>query len=290
MSVEAEEDNMTITDAQVHIWEADRPDRRWPELGHTYKHGPDTLSAEMMLAAMNEAGVDRAVLVPPSFEGDRNDVCLAAAAAYPDRFAVMGRIPLDRRDEAEPMLLAIPDESGMLGVRLTFSRGPAENWLDDGTADWVWPVLEANDIPAMVFPPDKLDRVARIAADYPNLRLLIDHLGLRTTLKDAEILPRIEALLELAVHPNVGVKATCLASYVSDPYPHPSLHEPIRRVVDAFGPRRVFWGSDTSRLDEPYRKVVTLFTEELDFLSAEDQEWIMGRAISEWLGWPESSR
>lgn len=277
---------MVITDAQLHIWEADRPDRPWSPIGNTYSHGPATLTAENMLSQMDEAGVDRAILVPPSFEGDRNDVCLAAAAAYPDRFAVMGRIPLDNRAEAEPVLQGLKEEPGLLGVRLTFSRGDAEHWLDDGTADWVWPVLEEHGIPAMVFPPDKIDRIAKIASAHPGLRLLIDHLGLRTSLRDGEIVPRIEDLITLAALPNVGVKATCLPSYVSEEYPFPSLHPVIKRIFDAFGPQRVFWGSDVSRMGLPYRQVVTLFTEKLPFLSEDDKEWIMGKAISQWLGWP----
>ena len=137
----------------------------------------------------------------------------------------------------------------------------------------------------MVFPPDKIDRILKIAAAYPGLRLLIDHLGLRTSLRDEEILPRIEDLITLAAMPNVGVKATCLPSYVSEEYPFPSLHPVIERVFDAFGPERVFWGSDVSRMGHPYRAVVTLFTDEFPFLSADDKEWIMGKAISRWLGW-----
>jgi hypothetical protein len=57
-------------------------------------------------------------------------------------------------------------------------------------------------------------------------------------------------------------------------------------VVEAFGPRRVFWGTDLSHLPCPYRQAVTLFTQELDYLSTADKEWIMGRAIAEWLNWP----
>jgi L-fuconolactonase len=57
-------------------------------------------------------------------------------------------------------------------------------------------------------------------------------------------------------------------------------------VVDAYGPRRVFRGTDLTRLPCPYRQAVTLFTEELDFLSSDDKEWIMGRGIAEWLGRP----
>jgi hypothetical protein len=72
----------------------------------------------------------------------------------------------------------------------------------------------------------------------------------------------------------------------SAPYPFPSLHQHIRRVVDAYDPQRVFWGTDRTRLSCPYRQAVTLFTEELEFLSDEDRERIMGRGIAEWLGWP----
>lgn len=47
----------------------------------------------------------------------------------------------------------------------------------------------------------------------------------------------------------------------------------------------MFWGSDLSRLPCTYRQVVTLFTEEIPWLTANDKEWIMGRGVCEWLGW-----
>ena len=28
-----------------------------------------------------------------------------------------------------------------------------------------------------------------------------------------------------------------------------------------------------------------MFTEEMPWLSADDQEWIMGRGVCEWIGW-----
>jgi L-fuconolactonase len=40
------------------------------------------------------------------------------------------------------------------------------------------------------------------------------------------------------------------------------------------------WGTDLTRLPSSYRQAVTLFTEELDFLSDADQAWIMGRGIA----------
>ena len=61
----------------------------------------------------------------------------------------------------------------------------------------------------------------------------------------------------------------------------------IRRLFDAFGPRRCYWGTDltNSYNKATYKQRITHFTETLDFLSAEDKEWVMGRAILERLGW-----
>ena len=59
----------------------------------------------------------------------------------------------------------------------------------------------------------------------------------------------------------------------------------MRRVYDAFGPQRMMWGSDRSRLHGSYRQCATMFTEEMHWLSSADLDWIMSRTLSEWLGW-----
>src|ERR1700723_3679939 len=91
-----------ITDAQVHLWAANHPDRPWPAGAEARARRPIPLEVDELLSEMDPAGVDRAVIVPPSWEGNRNDVALAAAAAHPDRFAVLGRPPLDTRDPHAP--------------------------------------------------------------------------------------------------------------------------------------------------------------------------------------------
>lgn len=68
-------------------------------------------------------------------------------------------------------------------------------------------------------------------------------------------------------------------------YPYRALHPYLRRVYDAFGPKRMFWGTDLARLPCTYRQAVTMFTEEIPWLTRVDKEWIMGRALCEWLGW-----
>lgn len=75
--------HMLITDAQVHLWEPNRPDRPWPGTPIRPPHRLNGFSAEETLVEMDLAGVDRAVVVPPNWVGDNNQTALEAAARYP---------------------------------------------------------------------------------------------------------------------------------------------------------------------------------------------------------------
>src|SRR6202171_6801822 len=87
---------MQIVDSQVHIWAPNTAERPWVAGMEGRAHLAEPRGYEQLLRMMDEAGVDAAVLVPPSLEGDRNDLCVEAAQKYPHRFSVMGRIALDR--------------------------------------------------------------------------------------------------------------------------------------------------------------------------------------------------
>jgi predicted TIM-barrel fold metal-dependent hydrolase len=234
---------------------------------------------------MSAAGVDRVILVPPSWEGYRNDYALEAAQKYPDRFAVMGKVPLN--DPASKTRMAgWLNQPGMLGFRISFRHSGTHSYLDDGTADWFWSDCERHDIPVMIFAPFAVAKIGQIAERHPGLRVIVDHMGLNTQWKGKDLAPGVDLLLEFARLKNVGVKVSCLPCYVAEAYPYQALHSQIRRVVEAFGAERLFWGTDLSQLPCTYRQAVTLFTEELNFLTATDKEWIMGRALATWLRWP----
>ena len=276
-----------IVDAQVHLWKEEAPDRPWPSWGRRVCHMPQPLSYEKMLSIMDAVGVDRAIVVPPSWEGDRNDYALEAARKHPDRYAVMGRIALDD-PQSRKLLPAWLDTPGMLGIRITFSYGK-ESWLRDGTTDWFWAAAEQAGVPVMVHPPNFIPEIAKIAERHPRLKLIIDHFGLSRQMARDNVVP--EAMLAtatLARYPNVYVKTSSTATYSNAPYPFRDLNPYIRKVVEAFGPRRCFWGVDLSICYDkiPYRQHITHFTEELDFLSDEDKRLIMGESILDCLGWP----
>lgn len=276
---------MQIIDSQVHIWAAETPDKPWDRVDAAKPHRPEPLGHEELLREMDGAGVARAVLVPPTWESDRNDTSMEAARLHPDRFAVMGRLTLDAPESRERMA-TWKDQPGMLGIRLTFHRGRYRTWLEDDAIDWFWAAAERYDVPVMALAPHALPKLGEIAARHPGLRLAIDHMGLNSSLIGKPLEPIIDGVIRLAALPNVVVKASALPCYSTESYPYPSLHPQVRRVVDAFGPERVFWGTDLSHLPCPYRQALTLFTEELDNLTADEKEWILGRAIAEWLDWP----
>ncbi len=97
--------------------------------------------------------------------------------------------------------------------------------------------------------------------------------------------PMWDPVLALAKHSNIAVKATGQAGYALDEYPFRSIHPRLRQVYDAFGPQRMFWGTDITRMPCSWRQCVTLSTEELPWLTGRDLGPVMGRAFCDWIGW-----
>ena len=276
---------MDIVDSQVHIWGADTPERPWPPGRAAEAQKPYPVDKEALLLQMDLAKVRRMVLVPPSWEGERNDLALDAARTHPDRFAVMGRLAI--QDPASRGRVADwKKQSGMLGMRFTFHNEHYRHFLTNGTADWLWPAAEKAGIPLMVLVPGALDHLDRIAGEHPTLKLIIDHVGLDRRGKGANVWDDLPAVCALARHPNVAVKASGMPSLSREPYPFRDLHPRIRVLVDAFGPSRTFWGTDLTRMPCSYYECIALFTEHLPWLRGPDLEQVMGRAICDWLDWP----
>lgn len=273
-----------IVDAQVHLWKAESPD--WPWVPGRKPQLPEPFTIEKLVPLMDEAGVDRAVIVPPSWPGDRNDYGLEAARRYPDRFAVMGRITLQNPESAK-LLPTWRQQPGMLGIRVTFMRDQAA-LLTSGTADWLWPAAEKAGLPIMFLAPGNIPRFAPIAERHPGLPLIIDHMSLmQETAQEGKIPQAIDDVVALAKYPNVSVKLSSAPTYSFEPYPWRDMTEHIKRCFDAYGPQRCYWGTDLTNAyaKSTYRQRVTHFTEELPFLSEEDKDWVMGRAILQRLGW-----
>jgi L-fuconolactonase len=278
---------MLVTDAQVHLWEVSRSDRPWPA-DRNEPHAASGWSAEEMLAEMAAAGVDRALIVPPTWVGESNLTALEAVAKYPAQFAIMGRFDVDAPDARE-QLSRWKQQPNMLGIRMTFGYMPSVEAIDNGSLDWYWATCEQFGIPLMLNLPGMADKAGPIATRYPSLTIVVDHMGLKHGTGATQMAEQGE-VLALAKHPNVYVKVSCVPNYSAEPYPHYDIQPYLKLLYETFGARRLFWGADITRLQGSYSDCVRLFREGLDFLSKEDREWILGRSLAEALGWPEGAQ
>jgi hypothetical protein len=75
---------MTVIDAQVHVWSAEPPKQSWSPGGAARVHCPTPLGKDELLRNMDAAGVDRAIIVSLSWEGNRTDLAMKAALLHPE--------------------------------------------------------------------------------------------------------------------------------------------------------------------------------------------------------------
>ena len=273
-----------IIDSQIHMWKANTPD--WPWVPGTRAQLPEPMTIERVIPMIDDAGVDRVVIVPPTLAGERLDYGQEAVRRYPGRFAIMGRVNLDDPQNAA-RFPTWRQQPGVLGIRLNIA-GKEAAWLTDGTADWFWPAAEKSKIPIMFLTTGQTHLFGNIAERHPQLLLIIDHMGVSSeAVRNHKLAEAIAELAALAKYPNVSVKLSAAPLFSSEPYPFNDVNPHIHRLFDVFGPQRCHWGTDVtnSYAKATYRQRVTHFTEELKFLSEEDKDWIMGRSIAERLGW-----
>jgi predicted TIM-barrel fold metal-dependent hydrolase len=198
----------------------------------------------------------------------------------------MGRIALNDPTTAR-RFPTWREQPGVLGIRLNIA-GEQAAWLTDGTADWFWPAAEKAGIPVMFLTTGQTHQFARIVERHSRLVLIIDHMGVSSeAVRNKAMAAAIDQSVALAKYPNVSVKLSAAPAFSSEPYPFRDVTPHIRRLFDAYGPQRCYWGTDmiNSFAKATYRQRITHFTEELDFLSEDDKDWIMGRAIVTRLGW-----
>jgi len=239
---------MLIVDSQIHLWQNGKMS------GH-HRQIP-TYSADDALAEMASAGVDCAVVHPPSTLGEPvNVLAVEAARRHPDRFCILGHFDLQSPDR-EKIVARWRDRPGMLGFRFTFNQPHQKAWWTDGSLDWFWAACEREGLPVGLLAGGQMPALAKIAEP-----------------------------LAMARYPNVAIKMSGAPSYSSQPYPYKNIHGYLRQIFEAFGPDRSFWGTDITRMPCSYGQCVTMFTEELPWLKGRDLERVMGGAVVDWLGW-----
>ena len=266
-----------LIDAHVHVWTpaiARFPrDRRYT--------GPSILpvsfTPERLLEICTPLGVRRIVLIQMSFYGTDNSYMLDAMKRYPSVFSGIAVVDHEAASlDAEMTRLA---SLGVRGFRITPVDRGAE-WLGTGGMFKMWRLAAEKQLAICpLIGPDALSAVDRMCARFPDTVVVIDHMA-RIGMDGALRAEDIGALSNLARHRSLYVKISAFYALGKKQYPYTDLSPVIRALYDAYGPRRLMWGSDSPFQLEPphsYSGSLEFVLKHLDFLNSEDKEWMLHR-------------
>ncbi len=262
-------------DAHVHVWTDDRV--RYPRVLNAQDYPPPHFTPDHFLAHAKPNGVTRAVLIQMSFYGSDNSYMLDSIRAYPGGFSGIGIISESATNAAEQMTRL--SERGVTGFRITPGDSP-KTWLDTTTMLEMWRCgAERRLAMCPLIDPAALPGIDRMCSRFPDTPVVIDHMariGVDGVIRDEDV----KALCGLSKHRNVYVKVSAFYALGRKQPPYTDLIPLIRRVFEAYGPKRLMWASDCPfqvQGGHTYADSVELITKRLDFLSAVDREWLLGK-------------
>jgi predicted TIM-barrel fold metal-dependent hydrolase len=278
---------MVIIDSQVHAYEANTPKRPW----HSVPNWPPSATGDEMVAAMDRVGVDGAIFIS-AFSLYRYDASYAVEVQqkYPGRFALVK--PVDPDDPAVAEVIADWKKTpGAVGIRIMLTKEPGRDRdpADPGL-DRILHAAVRYDFPVNILCWGNLDAGTALIDRHPDVRFIIDHLGILQPRTPEARSPQpwadLPKVLELAKRPNAVIKVSGACTLSKEPYPFPDIWDPLARVFDAWGFERCLWGTDWTRAFAVvnYEQAVKPFLE-TQRLSESERAMLMGGACARVYGW-----
>ena len=263
---------MRIIDPHVHVW---KNDPRYPWAPETTHPPTEDATAEMLLELMAANGVEKTVLVQVIHYRWDNSYAAAAMKQYPDKF--MGVCRINPEDPGAPEHLNYwTAEHGFHGVRLSPSTGPAGDWFAGALMPPIFRRAETLGVPMLVLTgPERLPDLVPLLEQHGDLDVVIDHM--------ADCSPaapeKLASLLSLARFPRVYVKISHTWSLSETGYPWADTFDQVKRVYHTFGGNRIMWGTDwpVCLKRASYAQTLAVVRDEMDFFTAEDREWVLGK-------------
>jgi predicted TIM-barrel fold metal-dependent hydrolase len=282
-------------DAHCHVW---TPDIAHYPLGKGWKvedMNPRSFTAEKLLTICRPAGVGRVNLIQMSFYNPRpgiemssqngngfdNSFMLDMIKLYPDRF--VGTAVVDPHGPDPAALMKELRPRGVRAFRIRpddpATKLPPSRWLEPPGYSAMFASAPKNgQALSCLINPDAFAEVDRMARRFPETSVIIDHLG-RIGVNGTIASEDVEALCALAKHPKVLVKVGAFYALGKKAPPYMDLAPLIRRVVQAFGAERCMWESDCpfQVVRDSYADSLALVRDRLDFLSADQKDWLLRR-------------
>lgn len=244
------------------------------------KERPNTVDA--LIAAMDEAGVDKAAVVHSSTTyGFDNSYVVDGCKAYPDRLLAVGSIDMVAPNACD--ILREWHGKGLGGLRI-FTGGSTKDFdpseLEDERAFPVWELLGELGIPMCIQTgPIGLPQVRMLAERFPGVAIILDHLG-RPDVLDGPPYANAASLFDLAELANIYLKLT--PRIFGDVRKEEASAETFfPRVVEAFGAHRMAWGSNFPTSPGTLSEILATAQAGLASLSDDNREWIFAKSAQQ---------
>lgn len=270
-------------DCQVHAYERNHPGRPWAG----FLTGPDEVTGDDMIAAMDAVGVDGALLVSP-FSLYRYDAsyALQAHAKHPNRFGLIR--PFDPQSETiADDVAAWTATPGVVGVRIMLAGQEYE--ADHPGLNGIFAAAAQAGVPVNVMCSGKLPLLGELARRNPNARVVIDHLGLQQPFEPPappQPFADLDGVIALAALDNVAIKISGACTLSHEPFPYADIWRPLIRIFAAYGFERCMWGTDWTRAVKllTYEQGVEAFRV-ADALSDSERSALMGGTLANIYNW-----
>jgi predicted TIM-barrel fold metal-dependent hydrolase len=134
----------------------------------------------------------------------------------------------------------------------------------------------------MLINPDALGPLDAMCEKFPDTPVVVDHfgrVGVDGVIRDAEV----DNLCRLARHKNTHIKVSAFYALGKKKAPYTDLAPMIRRLVEAYSPKRLMWATDCPyqvQNGHTYRDSIELVRSRLDFLSADDRQWLLHKTAA----------
>jgi len=267
-----------MIDGHVHVWALDPERYPWSQTLANVPVPAEAAPVEELLAHMDAAGVHRALLVQPSVYGWDNSYLCDSADRYPDRLAAVCLVD-PRSPSAGDDLRYWCRERGCCGVRINLIEDQESDWLTTPGRRGLWEaVTELGISVSLQMRPDHAPGVRRLARDYPEIRFVVDYLG-RSAAHDGT---GIAAYRSLSKEQNIYCKLLVVGQDSDEQYPFRDLWPLYKAAVEAFGARRLAFGTDFPHVMATcsYGKAAQLLSD-LPFIDERDRELVGERTAQE---------
>ena len=212
-----------------------------------------------------------------------------AVTRFPARFAYIVRFDPNDPD-IDDLVGRVSKAPGRLCVRI--ASGHDFKVLREGGHERILAAASKHRVPVMIYPGGEHQSLTIYVRNFDGVQFIIDHVGMGV---DRAVLPNqlqttIDQLLTYAIYPNVAIKWGHAPRLSREPFPYRELLIQLRRVIDAFGVKRLMWASDFTVTADHHTYAESLFCLRCaDNLSESDKEWILGRTAREILAWPKAT-